>query len=192
LAGESKRLDREIERDRLVAADLFLKGKSHQEIADFVNQSYPPERQVSRRQVSYDLQHMIGIWQARAADDIGRLRAEQLAKIDKLEQTYWESWERSLKPDRRATTQQKQLTSLVIQDSDGNPVFLQGVERCISMRCKLLGLDRPIKQVLEIEGLNDHELIKHVAGILTSVGIRLDGDTEAGIEPEPTDGPATD
>jgi len=190
--AETKRLQRELDRDRLLISELFVKGKSHLEITDIINQSYEGDRKLSRRQISADIQTIVTAWQERASDDIGKLRAEQLAKIDKLEETYWQAWERSLALDKKFTRVGSQPVSQVMTESDGNPAFLQGVERCIAQRCKLLGLDRVVKQIVEIEGMSDDKLVQHVAGILESVGIRLGGSSAQGIEPEPETSPEPD
>ncbi len=102
-------------------------------------------------------------------------RAEQLAfvlaKIDQMERTYWDAWERSMKEAVRTSTSREdtplplpdgskaradgegkppptliQTTTKVGRRVDypvGNPAFLSGVQWCIDRRVKLLGLDKP-------------------------------------------------
>jgi hypothetical protein len=41
-------------------------------------------------------------------------------------------------------------SSVVVEERDGNPSWLAGVDKCIERRCKLLGLDAPVKTDLSI------------------------------------------
>ncbi len=96
-------------------------------------------------------------------------KAEELAKIDALERTYWKAWRRSCK-DREVQTAEKvtgdtarSKAATRREGQSGNPAFLAGVERCIDRRCKLLGLDAPRKlehkHTLAAEDLTDEQLL---------------------------------
>jgi len=131
----------QIEQDRARIATLVLQGREHAEIA--------LELGVSRQQVTYDLKVIKDRWASRTTMDLDQAKADELVKIDRLERTYWDAWELQCTP---------QVYRAV--DGDGNPILggeevqvpqtgdpklLAGILSCIDRRCKLLGLDAPIK-----------------------------------------------
>jgi hypothetical protein len=147
LAAKTRRpLQRE--RDLREVAALYLHGLAQHEIADRLN--------VSRQQISYDLKELQKRWQESALADFHAKKAAELAKVDELERTYWEAWDRSCQ-SREVTSQEKTLTGEGPADEarrkvgfrkeprDGNPEFLRGVERCIELRCKITGAFAAVK-----------------------------------------------
>jgi hypothetical protein len=87
-------------------------------------------------------------WLTSIVHNFDQLRNEELSKIDLLEQTYWQAYEDSKTP-LKTTLEIQRLrdagTETTTAESHGDSRFLQGVERCIERRCKLLGLDAPTK-----------------------------------------------
>ena len=138
----------ERERDLREMAALYLRGLSHHEIAQRLN--------VSRQQIGYDLKVLQRRWQESAVADFDARKAAELARVDELERTYWEAWERSCQA-REVTTQEKthggdgpadelRLKAGVRKEQrDGNPEFLRGVERCVELRCKITGAFAAVK-----------------------------------------------
>jgi hypothetical protein len=138
----------ERERDLRQTASLYLRGLTHEEIARRLN--------LSRQQISYDLKVLQRRWQESALADFNAKKAAELAKVDELERTYWEAWERSCQP-REVTTQEHtqvgggradeaRLKGGVRKEPrDGNAEFLRGVERCVELRCKILGAFAAVK-----------------------------------------------
>jgi hypothetical protein len=136
------------EHDLREAAALYLRGLTQGEIAQRLN--------VSRQQVGYDLKVLQRRWQESALADFNAKKAAELAKVDELERTYWEAWERSCQT-REVSTQERiqdgdgpadegRLKAGVRKEKrDGNPEFLRGVERCIEMRCKITGAFAALK-----------------------------------------------
>lgn len=114
----------QVEQDRARVAALVIQGRAHQEIA--------LELGVSRQQVTYDLKVIKDRWKARTTMDLDQAKADEMVKIDFLERTYWDSW-----------TLQCQPKDSVPQV--GDPKLLAGILSCIDRRCKLLGLDAPVK-----------------------------------------------
>src|SRR5260370_19490486 len=130
----------ERERDLRETAALYLRGLTHNEIAQRLH--------VSRQQVGYDLKVLQRRWQESALADFNAKKAAELARVDELERTYWEAWERSCQA-REVTTQEK------IQDGDrqGNearrkaavrkeqlhrhPALRRGVQRPVRLRFTL-------------------------------------------------------
>jgi hypothetical protein len=133
------------ERDLVELAERYLHGESQCSIAVALH--------VSPATICRDLRCLQKRWQHQANIDFDKKRAEQLAKIDELERTYWFGWNNSLKREititekREGSNDESESRALIRRESrDGNPSFLEGVFRCIERRCKLLGLDAPTKQ----------------------------------------------
>jgi hypothetical protein len=116
-----------IQERRHKAAQLYLKGETQFAIAAVL--------QVSQPTICSDLQAIRAAWLKSALRDFDQHRAQELAKIDHLEVTYWQGWQRSREPRDG-------------EPRDGNPKFLDGVQRCIERRCKLLGIDAPEAHVV--------------------------------------------
>lgn len=142
----------QIEKDRAETAKLYLQGWLQAEIA--------AKQGVTQQAISDDLKAIRANWLQSSLRDFDEARAQELAKIDNLELTYWQAWERScenaetlVKKAKGVDDQGKPIPSEIQQTSKGqagDPRFLAGVERCIERRCKILGLDAPTKQ--EITG----------------------------------------
>src|SRR6516165_2394318 len=157
----------ERERDLREVVALYLHGQSQHEIAQRLN--------VSRQQIGYDLKLLQRRWQESALADFNAKKAAELAKVDELERTYWEAWQRSCQ-GREVTTQEKtqagegqtedtrRKAGVRKEPRDGNPEFLRGVERCIELRCKITGAFAALKIApttpdgQEEWHANDHEI----------------------------------
>jgi hypothetical protein len=138
----------ERERDLRDVAALYLHGLTQHEIAQRLS--------VSRQQIGYDLKTLQRRWQESALADFHAKKAAELAKVDELERTYWEAWERSCQVREVTTTELTQPSEAPTEDTrrkagvrkeprDGNPEFLRGVERCIELRCKITGAFAALK-----------------------------------------------
>jgi hypothetical protein len=119
-------------------AELYLGGKYQVEIARLVG--------VSQQQVSLDLKAVQRAWLASSIRDFDTVKAEQLAKIDRIERAAWSAWERSLQP-REVTVQEvtegehrTNKVTLRKEGQDGDPRYLQIAQRCIDQRIALLGI----------------------------------------------------
>jgi hypothetical protein len=140
--------------DRAQIARRYLHGETQTEIGASLA--------LTQQQISYDLQQIQREWLRSAVRDYDERKAEELARLDELERTYWAAWERS-KADlvhsfsetsdaevtvrvghKRAPAQRKRRKEYTrIEAQNGNSAFLYGVERCIAQRCKILGLCAP-------------------------------------------------
>jgi len=138
-----KRSKAQREADLARIAHLYLSGSNQYEIAK--------ELGLSRQQITYDLQDLYGRWAESARSDIDKLKAEQLAKIDRLEREYWDAWRRSVGTHEKSITERKRgetqmdRAQIVKEELAGDPRFLTGVGWCIEQRCKILGLNAPQK-----------------------------------------------
>lgn len=135
----------EIAKRRQQVASRYLAGETQWEIAEALG--------VNQSTVSRDLTHLHGVWQEAGVRDLDEAKGVELAKIDALEREYWQAWRRSCAV-RESTTRKVARggrdggKAEVITKKDGmvgDPRFLQGVMSCIERRCKLLGIDAPIK-----------------------------------------------
>ncbi len=132
------------EQDLSTIAKMYLTGSTQAEIGLHLG--------VTQQQISQDVKEIQKRWLDSSLRDFDELRAEQLAKIDRLETNYWAAWERSCRDRKRQRRGEKtgdtnvEHTEFTSEGRDGNPAFLAGVDKCIERRCKLLGLDAPVKQ----------------------------------------------
>lgn len=160
-----KRTLAERERDLADIARYYLGGMTHQEITDKLNSER--EYTLSRRMVSKDVGVIWVRWRESYIMDANELRVRELTKLDKLEITYWEAWDRSVKDivtvkqDKTADkvahglnakgetsdtdqelrpSYERTKTTTEKKQSVGDVKFLEGIERVIEKRCKILGL----------------------------------------------------
>jgi transcriptional regulator with XRE-family HTH domain len=154
----NKRTKHQRENDLRRVSELYLQGLKQAEIAEQLG--------VSRQQITYDLRILQRRWQQSSLVNLNEKKALELAKIDHLEQRYWQAWEDSRK-SRETTTSTTERTSAADtvgqaaplrqkaamrkEARDGTPAFLEGIQWCINKRCAILGLEAPKKNVLSAE-----------------------------------------
>lgn len=165
-----KRTPTQRENDLERISALYLKGKRQADIAE--------ELGVTQQQVSYDLKTIHKRWRESTTINLDEAKHRELDRIDLLEQTYWEAWERSL--DERTKTRTERNTtsgrenqisrdkaSIEKETLLGNPAYLAGVERCIELRCKIIGVYAATKNVnvnVDLASLPDEILERLAAG----------------------------
>lgn len=81
---------------RRKVADLYLKGKTQWEIAILLS--------VSSGSVSEDLSYLRESWLKSSIRSFDEKKAEELAKIDRLEAAAWDGWERSCRDSETKTS----------------------------------------------------------------------------------------
>lgn len=132
-------------RDRRRTADLYLQGWLQAQIAG--------ELDVNQSTVSRDLKALQKEWLQSALVDFDEAKSQELAKVDRLEREYWNEWVRS-RLDKGSTLSEtvvgdkgskRQKAQVRKEGRLGDPRYLQGVQWCIERRCKILGIDAPIK-----------------------------------------------
>lgn len=136
-----KRTPFQIEADRRELTRLYLRGVLQKDIAAQLG--------VTQQMISLDLKTIRKQWQRDTAFDLDEAKAKELARIDELERTYWEAFERSKATKERRRSGRRESgdwAEIDTEDMVGNPAFLAGVLSCIAKRCELLGLDAPTKQ----------------------------------------------
>lgn len=144
-----RRSPAEIAKHRRQISSLYLQGCLQAEIAEELN--------IGQATVSRDLKALRGEWLKDSKADFNAAKAQELAKVDRLEREYWVAWEAS-KEDKEVTTTEKVKGSATERSKAqvrregqvGHPSFLAGVQWCIERRCKILGIDAPTRS--EIAG----------------------------------------
>jgi hypothetical protein len=151
-----RRSTSQLARDRKRIAELYLKGWIQADIADDIG--------VDQSTVSRDLSVLIDEWREEAVKDITETKAQELAKINVLENTYWQAWKDSQEDavtkstekymsGTEESTAQKRIKSLdKTVEQVGDPSFLRGVQWCIEKRCAILGLDAPKRVDQQTDG----------------------------------------
>ena len=145
--AENKRTDFQREQDYETITSLYLRGVRQSAIATQLN--------LSRQQIGYDLKTIQRRWQEKTVIDLDEAKNKELSRIDELERVYWQAWQDS-KGEKTKSRQEangkskdgKPIVTRVTAEKEqmlGNPAYLTGVQWCISERCKLLGLNAPIK-----------------------------------------------
>ena len=150
---KSTRKKTELAMRRQQVAEMYLRGKYQTDIASEMN--------VNQATISRDLAELRKEWLDRSINHIDQRKAIELAKIDQLEITYWDAWERSKEDSETETVEKigkadkdgKPTPDRIKQNKrkegqTGNPSFLAGVQWCINKRCEILGLDAPKKNEL--------------------------------------------
>jgi len=150
----------EITHRRHRVAELYLRGMYQYQIAQ--------ELDTSEATVNADLKAVQKAWLSSSVRNFDEARAQEVAKIDQAEREYWRAWVRSQEP----APDEPQFYPVGSPGSEagqprlwvkpGDPRFLQGVERCVERRCKLLGLDAP--QKFDVTGSGGVTVIAGVDG----------------------------
>lgn len=179
--ASKKRNKLELERDRELIGQFYVRGKTQQGIADYINDKYYPDNPLSRQQIAYDIKALIDRWKTESTKHIDQKKAIELAKVNDLEMLYREAWEKSLS-DAESTTIERQgiitnedgeiIGAKVKQTKkregqSGNPAYLQGIMNCIARRCEILGLNAPTTQRtlnVDLQSLTDEQLQRLASG----------------------------
>jgi hypothetical protein len=162
-----------VEQDRNYVAEFYLKGYSTRAIAKMITERVGNGYSVTHNTVSKDIRALLKQWSAERIDDINQRKIIELEKLDKLEHTYWEAWEKSAKDYTKKSTKlagkekggkikpnYREVTETEMQ-AYGNPAYLSGIQWCVEKRCKILGIDAPSKTDHTSKG----EQIRRIASI---------------------------
>jgi len=152
------RTEQEIEQDLAYVAQLYVRGIPLREISLAIERRYGGEIRAGVHLIEDDVVRIRKEWINSALLEFDELRAAELAHLDALEAAYWKAWETSENP-KTITEKVKGTEQIIssgkihdlltesnketIEERDGNALYLQGVERCIEKRCKILGLFSP-------------------------------------------------
>lgn len=145
-----KRTPFEREADKVLIAQWYLQQKTQYEICELIAERR--DYTLSQGQISGDLAAIRKDWLESSLQDFDARRAEELARIDKIEEQAWEAWHRSClnaetKTVKRSKNEKGNLVieydSSTISGQAGDPRFLSTIQHCVERRARLLGLDAP-------------------------------------------------
>ena len=144
VAGKAQRTPGEKEQHRVEITKRYVRGETQTQIAAALGVHYTT--------VGRDLVQIRAAWVAAYTSDYNEHAAKELARIDHLEQTYWEAWESS-KADRSTRTQTVRPDEkgklapvqgvMETAESVGDKKWLDGIQWCIEARMRLLALVQP-------------------------------------------------
>ena len=149
-----------IQERREKVASMYLSARTQNEIAI--------QLEVTQATVSTDLKALQKQWQANALQSIDKIKAKELAAIDRLEREYWDSWLSSQQPKETTTSEQSSggmaqriKAAIRTERRDGDPRYLEGIRWCINKRCEIMGLNAAIKQLnltRDVSAMSDAEI----------------------------------
>jgi predicted transcriptional regulator len=123
---------------------MYLAGATQTEIAN--------EYEVSQSMISKDLKAIRKQWLASAVKDFDTLKAQELARIDRLEKEYWNAWFESKEDAEETRTEvtnnRDGRHSKAVRTSKGqtgNAQYLAGIQWCIEQRLKIFGVYSAVK-----------------------------------------------
>jgi len=134
-------------------SSLYLRGYTLVQIGSIVG--------LSHSTVVSDLKELRQYWLESQRWNFNEAMARELTRIDELEREAWAAFRRSCLDVQKVVYEKgigdkgqptkKRRKEIVGQY--GDPRFLNVIKDCIDKRCKLLGLDAPIKVETQHEGI---------------------------------------
>jgi predicted transcriptional regulator len=165
----------QMEERRACVSALYCEGKGIREIAETFG--------VTAATITADLKEIRRDWLQRSIEHYDQRKAEELAKIDRLEAEAWEAWHRScanlsvertrtesvrLVPPKQKKTVKKPKhtmvpirtsTEVTIKGQTGDPRFLEQVAWCIETRLKVMGALKPDTSNVTVNQINWAEMV---------------------------------
>ena len=141
-----KKLKREFALTR--ASELYLKGWMQADIAKDLG--------ISAKTVSKLLGEVKKRWLVNQIQNIEARKVMELERIDRIEREYWDAWEHSKKGQNKVISTKLKRTTMrgdsteetegqEFLDTPGDPRFLEGIQKCIALRSRILGLEEATK-----------------------------------------------
>ncbi|MCJ7759631.1 hypothetical protein MUP59_00610 [Candidatus Bathyarchaeota archaeon] len=151
----TERTNEELERDRVIVARMYVRGKSQHEMLMTINSMYP-DRPISSKTINHELQVIRNSWLNSTLVDFNSAKAKELARLDEMEKEAWDAWERSKEKhirieydvaddqvpfsvDKIANVTRKRKHK-IIEATVGDIRYLTMIESAIKMRCDIFGL----------------------------------------------------
>lgn len=153
-----KRTVEQREADKRFCADLFVKGYTYRDIAKKLNE-YNKENgldyDVTYKTVFMDINQVLVEWKKERFTEIDNYIQVELKKLDKMEVELWDAWDKS-KSGRRKTKivggeikngaiSGGSLENRQLEDTNGDPRYLDLLLKVQERRAKLLGYNAPVK-----------------------------------------------
>ncbi len=147
-----KRDPEEVMRDEIVIANMYFQGVALSKMTAELKKRTESPYKIGVQRMGQILKDLNVRWQEANVIKLDFIKNKELAKLDALEDEYWRGWHRSME-DRMETMKMRGMvdnksvwkkTKKKIK-RDGATRYLEGVERCIEKRCRLLGLYAPLR-----------------------------------------------
>lgn len=155
------RVSNEYQREtrRKTVSDMYLARKPMHEIAEALGVSVPT--------ISNDLAFLRKQWQTETERNMSEAKAQELARIDRIEEVAWEAWYKSVGKNTAKTVEAEETphmimgvndkgkrvptgetklslvsktTKVTTREQTGDTRYLDKIQWCIEMRVKMLGL----------------------------------------------------
>lgn len=149
-----------------LTTEYYLQGYGYRKIAQIIEEQTGVR--ITHTTVGKYVKQSLQEWKDERLKKIDDQKAVELQRIDKLEQTYWQAWEKSLEDVKKTKNRQRAVpkasggsTEMSVFSADkeiateerlGDPRYLQGVQWCIQKRCEILGIDAPTQINTNITG----------------------------------------
>ena len=182
-----KRTPEEVLRDEIIIANMFFQAVPMTKMSKELKLRSGSSYALSNPTITETIRDMTALWKEKNLIKVDEVKNRELKKLDALEDEYWRAWHRSCLPRREKERKQQRgfIPALNLSDDDGHVLpaftetmvetekrvreydregssrFLEGIERCIEKRCRLLGLYSPIKitpQGLGIDPTEEYDL----------------------------------
>lgn len=168
----------ELAKHRLLIAELYLKGYTMMALKEVMADEHNVELSIGT--IHSDLKVLQKEWHERSIESIDKIKARELAKIDKVEIEFWQGWERSKKEFKAISSKEKAIKlkgkkepidaeeierTKKVEERVGDSKFLFGVLKCIEERCQILGIQE-VGNVNLFQNVTFAQFIKqyHVGG----------------------------
>lgn len=152
-----------IQSRRKRVAELYLGGWTQWEISK--------ELECHSDTVNTDLKAIQQLWMERSIEAIDRVKAEQLAKVDKVERWATEAYIRSMGVEEIHTESEKNSgeygsseKKVVRKQLLGDVRYLQQIESCIKLRCTIMGITDDKKTNINLYNVNWQEIANVESG----------------------------
>lgn len=153
-----KRTVEQREADKTYCADLFVKGYTYRDIAKKLNEynrSKGLDYEVTYKTVFMDINQVLIDWKKERLDEIDNYIQLELKKLDKMEVELWGAWDKSKSGKRKTkivggsikegAVSGGELDSRQLEDTNGDPRYLDLLLKIQERRAKLLGYNAPVK-----------------------------------------------
>ncbi len=139
------------EKDIIVS--LYLKGNSMVRVRELAEEQTGGHR-FGLNTIQKYIKEATTEWQNSKQEMMDNHKAIELEKINRLEATYWDGWVRSCEVQKKTTRVKNKagkegarMSLAQVRDDEkqtvGDPRFLNGIQWCTEMRCKILGIEIP-------------------------------------------------
>lgn len=157
-----KRTIEQREADKHFCADLFVKGYTYRQIAEILNahnEENGLKYKLTYKTIFCDINQVLVEWKKERFETIDNYIYLELKKLDKIEVELWEAWEKSKSGKRKTkivggsikdgAIKGGELDSRMLEDTNGNPKYLDLLLKVQERRAKLLGYNAPVRLELE-------------------------------------------